>query len=149
MQEKRRDNRKRSGQVSGVQVMFATILSVGLILAINFSSRISEGQPIQEAYNRVLTEIEGLKAEHARLTALRDYVLGDPYVEQWARSDGKMVLPGEVLMVPVPSSASMTQEPEPLVNFSDPAAPPSQPPTWTLWWQIFFDSPPPSASTGN
>ena len=59
MQEKRRDGRKqRSGQISGVQVMFATILSVGLILAINFSSRISEGQPIQEAYHRVLDEIE-------------------------------------------------------------------------------------------
>ena len=34
MQEKRR-KRKRSGQISGVQVMFAAILSIGLILAIN------------------------------------------------------------------------------------------------------------------
>jgi hypothetical protein len=149
MQEKRKEGRKRGGQISGVQVMFATILSVGLILAINFSSRISEGQPIQEAYHRVLTEIEDLKAEHARLTALRDYVLGDAYVEQWARSDGKMVLPGEVLIVPVPSSADMTQEPEPQFNFDSVAAPPPQTPTWTLWWQIFFDGPPPSLPTSD
>jgi cell division protein FtsB len=149
MQEKRRESRKqRTGQVSGVQVMFATILSVGLILAINFSSRISEGQPLQEAYSRVLTEIDNLTAEHARLTALRDYVLGDAYVEQWARSDGKMVLPGEVLIVPVPSSASMTQEPEPQFNFDNSPAPPQQTPPWQLWWQIFFDSPPPNLSTG-
>ena len=143
MQEKQKENRKRGGQVSGVQVMFATILSIGLILAINFSSRISEGQPLQEAYNRVVDEIDSLQAEHARLTALRDQVLGDSYVEQWARSDGKMVLPGEVLIIPVPSgSVEATQEPQ--FSFDTALPAPSQPEPWLLWWQIFFDGPPPN-----
>jgi hypothetical protein len=150
MQEKRKDGRKRGGQISSVQVMFATILSIGLILAINFSSRISEGQPLQEAYNRVRDEIDTLQAEHARLTALRDYVLGDPYVEQWARSDGKMVLPGEVLIVPVPSGTSAEATQEPQFNIDSFSAEPSQPQPWLLWWQIFFDGPPPNTpTTGN
>lgn len=149
-QQKRKENRKRGGQVSSVQVMFATILSIGLILAINFSSRISEGQPLQEAYNRVVAEIGSLQAEHARLTALRDQVLGDAYVEQWARSDGKMVLPGEVLIIPVPSRSTVEATPEPQFNFDTAAVPPSQPQPWLLWWQIFFDGPPPNSSnSGN
>ncbi len=146
MQEKRRDTRKRGGQISSVQVMFATILSIGLILAINFSSRISEGQPLQEAYNRVRAEISSLQAEHARLTSLRDYVLGDAYVEQWARSDGKMVLPGEVLIVPVPSGANVEVTPTPQFSTDALIAAPSQPQPWVLWWQIFFDSPPPGTT---
>lgn len=143
-QDKRKDARsKRGGQISGVQVMFATILSIGLILTINFSSRITEGQPLHEAYNRVSAEIEALKQEHARLTALRDHVLSDAYVEEWARSEGKMVLPGEVLVVPVPSLSSVGATPTPVFEVAQVVAPPDQPQPWVLWWQIFFDSPPP------
>lgn len=142
-QERQKDKRKRTGQISGVQVMFAAILSIGLILAINFSTRISEGQPLQEAYNRVRREIEDLNTEHARLTAQRDYVLSDGYVEQWARADGKMVRPGEVLVVPVPASIDAEATPEVQVNLDQVRTTAEETPPWVLWWQIFFDSPPP------
>jgi cell division protein FtsB len=137
------EKRKRGGQISGVQVMFAAILSIGLILAINFSTRIAAGQPLQEAYNRVSTEITTLKQEQSRLTAQRDYVLSDAYVESWARADGKMVRPGEVLVIPVPSGADVNVTPTPSVNSEDVRTTPDQLQPWVLWWQIFFDSPPP------
>lgn len=141
MQEKRKRGSRRAGQVSGVQVMFAAILSIGLILAINFSSRIADGQPLQEAYNHVSAEINSLQTEQARLTAQRDYVLSDAYVEQWAHADGKMVRPGEVLVVPVPSGVEIAPTATPSVEEVRPVPQEIQP--WSLWWQIFFDSPPP------
>ena len=138
------DKKKRGGsQISGVQVMFAAILSIGLILAINFSTRISAGQPLQEAYNRVQTEIAELQAEQADLTALRNYVRSDAYVEQWARDDGKMIRPGEVLVVPVPSGRSIEATPAPQVSFEDVRTTPDEPEPWMLWWQLFFDNLPP------
>lgn len=149
MQDKQKNDRPRkpvrprAGQISGVQVMFAAILSIGLILAINFSARIAAGQPLQSAYERVHDEIEQLKTQQAQLTAQRDYVLSDAYVAQWARADGKMILPGEKLVVPVPSGADVETTPEPLAS-SAPAPAENQPQPWTLWWQIFFDSPPPN-----
>jgi len=142
MQEKQK--RKRTGQISGVQVMFAAILGIGLILAINFSARITAGQPLQAAYSRVATEISSLKDQQAQLTAQRDYVLSDTYVEQWAHSDGKMVRPGEVLVVPVPSGADAAATAEPQVSLEDVHTTPDQTQPWVLWWQIFFDSPPPN-----
>lgn len=154
MQEKRKteqtrkNGRARNGQISGVQVMFAAILSIGLILAINFSSRIAAGQPLQAAYTRVGDEIEQLKTQQAQLTAQRDYVLSDAYVAQWARADGKMILPGEVLIVPVPSGAVAEVTPEPLASSEQVRAQNDQPQPWTLWWQIFFDSPPPNLPGG-
>ncbi|MEO8393480.1 MAG: hypothetical protein ABI700_10865 [Chloroflexota bacterium] len=142
MQEKQK--RKRSGQISGVQVMFAAILGIGLILAINFSARITAGQPLQAAYARVATEIASLKDQQAQLTTQRNYVLSDAYVEQWAHSDGKMVRPGEVLVVPVPSGADAAATAEPQVSLEDVHTTPDQTQPWVLWWQIFFDSPPPN-----
>lgn len=148
--EKARDKRKRGSQISSVQVMFAAILSIGLILAINFSARISEGQPLQAAFSRVSAEISTLEAQQAQLTAQRDYVLSDAYVEQWARSDGKMVRPGEVLVVPVPSSADIASATaEPILVPETVQIANDQPPSWVLWWQIFFDSPPPSGFLGS
>jgi hypothetical protein len=144
MQDKPKATRKRTGQVSGVQVMFAAILSIGLILTINFSARIAAGQPLQEAHRRVSGEIEALQAEHARLTAQRDYVLSDTYVEQWARADGKMVREGEVLIVPVPSGVGAEATPEAQFDLSALQTAPQETPPWVLWWQIFFDSPPPN-----
>lgn len=138
------DRHRRTSQFSGVQVMFAAILSIGMILAINFSSRIASSQPLQEAYNRAVIEIERLRQEQAELIRLRDYVRSDAYVANWARSDGKMVRPGEVLVVPVPSGVILQPTPVPppfpqnLAQESSPA-----PQTWTLWWALFFDSPPP------
>ncbi|MCC6804548.1 MAG: hypothetical protein IT319_16815 [Anaerolineae bacterium] len=149
-QERQKDKRKRTGQISSVQVMFAAILSIGLILAINFSTRISAGQPLQDAYNRVSREIDDLNAEHARLTAQRDYVLSDAYVEQWARADGKMVREGEVLVVPVPASIDVEATPEVQVSLDQVRTTTQETPPWVLWWQIFFDSPPPGVlNTGS
>jgi cell division protein FtsB len=143
------DNRRRetqasrSGQLTSVQIMFAIILAVGLLLAINFSTRILAGQPLQEAYNLAQAEVEALRIEQAALIAQLDYVRSDPYVEAWARSDGKMVREGEILVVPVPSGA-VIEEPEVQVVDVPVQIVPDAPQTWTLWWSLFFDAPPPT-----
>jgi hypothetical protein len=134
--------RKRSGQLSGVQIMFAAILAIGLFLAIGLSQRITAGQPLQDAYDRVEGEIEGLRQEQGELLATRDYVQSDAFVEQWARDEGKMIRPGDVLVIPVPAGGAV--EPTTVAEEDVPVetAPP-EPEPWMLWWGLFFDSPPP------
>jgi cell division protein FtsB len=134
---------RRRGKVSSVQIVFAVILAVGLILALNFSSRISATQPMQREYQRALAEIEQLQTEQAELIRLRDYVRSDAYVQQWARSDGKMARPGEVLIVPVPLDNSGAPTPTPAVNLDDLRTTPIEPEPWEVWWALFMDSPPP------
>ncbi|MFN8374269.1 MAG: septum formation initiator family protein [Anaerolineae bacterium] len=144
--EEQRDVRKAKGQLSGLQVMFATMLAISLILAINFTSRIAANQPLQEALDRVQAEISQLRLEQSDLIDERDYVQSDAYVEAWARSDGRMVRPGEVLIVPMPVGGSVTA-PTPSENDTAPFTPiettPPQPEPWQLWWALFFDVPPP------
>lgn len=135
--------RRRSGQLSSVQITFAVILAVGLILAINFSSRIAAGRPLLEAYNNIQTEIAILEREQQALQEELDYALSDAYVEQWARENGKMILPGERLVIPVPSGNVMTPTPIPL-PINDFETGEVEPQPWELWWILFFDSAPPS-----
>lgn len=140
MEDKRK---RRAGGFSGVQIMFAAILSIGLILALNFGSRIAESQPLQAAFYNVRDEIEALRQEQARLTRQRDYVRSDLYVEQWARSEGKMARPGEILVVPVPVAESAEATPAPEIVFTDVQTLPPEPARWEIWWALFFDNPPP------
>lgn len=138
----KRSERKRTGQLSGLQIMFAAILAIGLILGLNFTSLIASGQPLQELYQQVNGEIERLQQDQAALIQERDYAQSDAYVAQWARSEGKMVLPGEVLVVPVPSSVQAVAVPvaEPTVAIE---TRPPEPEPWHIWWAMFFDSAPP------
>jgi len=143
-----RPERQRTRQLSGVQVMFAAILAIGLLLAINFSSRITASQPLQEAYDRVQAEIGALRREQAELIRQRDYVRSDAYVENWARSEGKMVRPDEVLVIPLPDHAAAAPTPAPAPEQAqiEVETRPPRPEPWTLWWALFFDSAPPQVA---
>ncbi len=138
----KRSDRRRTGQLSGIQIMFAAILAIGLILGINFTTLIASGQPLQELYQQVTGEINRLKREQAELIVERDYAQSDGYVERWARDEGKMVKPGEILVVPVPSGNNIQATPIP-----EPAVPietkPPEPDPWMVWWSLFFDTNPP------
>ncbi|MCY3905667.1 MAG: hypothetical protein OXF63_00255 [Anaerolineaceae bacterium] len=135
-------------RINGLQVVFAVILTVALTLAINFSTRISAGRPLQEARRQVLAEIESLRADQANLIAERDHAHSDFYVQRWARDEGKMVRPGERLVIPVPTENTLYIPP---VSASDGSAAlraevqtlPRRTPNWQLWWTLFFDQPPP------
>ncbi|MCB9453585.1 MAG: septum formation initiator family protein [Anaerolineaceae bacterium] len=135
--------RKRvTGQLSGVQIMFAAILAIGLILAFNYSSLIAATQPLQQLYAQVSDEIDQLKHDQGDLIAERDYVQSDAYVESWARDAGKMVRPGEILVIPVPVETSADATPTPPPDIPLETTPP-EPESWEVWWSLFFDSPPP------
>lgn len=144
IKQERKENqpRKNTGQLSGVQIMFAAILAIGMILAINFSTRLAASRPRNEYYENVENEIEQLRLEQATLIAERDYSQSEAYIEEWARTDGKMVRPGEVLVIPMSISSEARATPIPPV-FAEVETSPPEPENWTLWWSLFFDDPPP------
>jgi cell division protein FtsB len=138
----KRQERKRTSQLSGLQIMFAAILAIGLILGLNFTRLFSAGQPLQQTYAQLANEIKQLEKDQADLTRERDYVQSDDYVESWARDEGKMLQPGEHLVVPVGSQSSAEATPEPVEQAVVQTTPP-EPPKWQLWWALFFDTDPP------
>ncbi len=128
-----------------MQILFASILAIGLLLAINFSNRISAGQRIQKDREALEMEIATLTAEQEALRRELDYVSGDAFVEAWARAEGKMVRPGEVLVIPVPAGLPLptaTPTPEVPPAFLE-AEQDQEIEPWRVWWALFIDGPPP------
>jgi cell division protein FtsB len=134
---------RRPRILNGTQIMFAIILAVGLMLAINFSSRVSADRELRALRDSVDREIEALQREQSDLIARLAYVQNDAYVEGWARSEGRMVREGEVLLKLFPTTNSVTLPTQPQETFV--VLPDEQPQAqpWELWWAMFFDSPPP------
>lgn len=144
----RRDADPRKAKVlrspSSLQIVFAAIIAIALILAINFSSRIASGQPLQQTYDQVTAELAELREQQSSLTQERDYVRSDAYVERWARSEGKLIRPGEVLYVPVPSASSVASAQTEVESTGiEVETSPREPDPWLIWWRLFFDAAPP------
>lgn len=136
---------RRARQLSSTQVMFAVILAIGLMLAFQYSSRITAERELVTIRETVLREIELLQDEQAELNTELAYVEGDAYVAQWARKEARMVRDGEILVVPIPSVNTIQQLEQPPsipvnapINTTIP-----EPETWEVWWALFFDEPPP------
>ncbi len=129
--------------LSSMQIVFGSILAISLLLAINFSGRIAAGRQIGAQRQEMLYSIETLQARATALRTELNFYASDAFIEEWARREGKMIRPGEVLVVPVPGRTT----PTPIFT----AAPPPEiiqrrdtaPSNFELWWQLFFDSPPP------
>jgi len=130
-------------RLSGAQIMFAAILAIGMILAINFSSRLASARPLNEYYRSVQDEIEALREAQATLMAERDFAQSDAFIQQWARSEGKMVRPGEILIVPLVLGSTPVPTIIPEVFVQQETTRP-EPENWELWWLLFFDSDPPN-----
>ncbi|MEQ8676266.1 MAG: hypothetical protein RLP44_13355 [Aggregatilineales bacterium] len=143
----KRKNQTR-GQLSGVQVMFAAILAIGMVLGISLSSRVASSQSLREFYDGVETEIAQFRVEQARLIDERNFAQSEAFVEQWARGEGKMVRPGEILVVPEVAGGESpvvadNSQPNPF-SFADVETTLPEPEPWELWWSLFFDGAPPS-----
>lgn len=130
----------RRQHVSGIQIVFASILAIGLLLTINFSGRIRRGQQIEIVRNNIQATIAVLSTQQSLLLEERAFAASDAAVIQWAHRDGKMIREDEILVIPVPGGAVDTPTPAPTPI---PLAAPTEMPISHLWWNLFFDSEPP------
>lgn len=143
-QQRRRTRRQ---QISSLQIVFVSMLAIGMLLAINFSARIRRGQQIEELRGQIQATIDIEQTRNAQLRATQAYVASDEAVAEWAHGEGKLVRPGEVLVIPVPGEVTATPPPPDRPVLVDDPAPETaereSDPPWELWWGLFFDNPPP------
>jgi hypothetical protein len=141
-QQRRRERRQ---QISSLQIVFVSILAIGMLLAINFSARIRRGQQIEDLREQIQATIDVEVDINESLRRELDYVSSDDYVQQWAHREGKMVRLGEKLVIPVPGEAIATPTPARPPDLIDdsPSTQEEDEENWKLWWQLFFDGDPP------
>jgi len=132
--------RRSSRLLSNAQIVFSAIIAISLLLAISFSGRIAAGRKMETERDKLVDTIGTLSAQATALKGEYSYIQSDQFLDGWARGEGKMIKPNEVLVIPVPGR--ITPQPTPTPFRLDPAAQPAPPnDTWALWWQLFFDGP--------
>ena len=70
-------------RLTSIQVMLAVALGFGLILTLNFSSRITLDRDLGQIHARFSAEIDLLLGEQQKLIEQLSYVKSDAYVEYW------------------------------------------------------------------
>jgi cell division protein FtsB len=123
---------RRGLNISPIHVFVVLSAVAALSVIINFSNRIQAEKRISAEANQLRMEVTALAATEQALATDLAYVKSDAYVEYWAHTEGRMVRPGEVLVVPVPAQvASLTPVPQP--------PPPAEPVNnLQIWWELFF-----------
>ncbi len=128
--------------LSNVQIVFSSIVAISLLLAISFSGRIAAGHKVEAERDKLQNVIGTLRSQATAYKGEYNYVSSDAFIEAWARGEGKMVKGDEVLVIPVPGVITAQPTATPF-KIDVPAQPKPGNDTWMLWWQLFFDSPPP------
>jgi hypothetical protein len=138
-----RPPRRQPQQITSLQIVFALILSIGLLLVINFSGRIARGQQMEIERKKLQATIDVLEAQKIELQKEYSYAASDASVEYWAHTQGKMVRDGEVLVIPVPAGITEPTPVPPAPVLIATPIPEPETPNWRLWWNLFFDGDPP------
>jgi len=115
------------------QVLGIIGLVAALLIALDFNQRLATAQRLRASTNQLGTEVAQLEAQNAALRTQVAYATSDAAVIAWAHESGKLVQPGEVLVVPVVPTPPPAQPPPP-------APTPTPPPNWQLWWEVFFEN---------
>jgi hypothetical protein len=102
-----------------------------VVVVVDFGQRLGASQRLTEERNRAGTEVAALETEQGALRTQVAYATTDAAVVQWALEHGRMVRPGEQLVVPIIPTAPPTP-------VAAPIALPPPPPNWMLWWRMFF-----------
>jgi cell division protein FtsB len=124
--------------LSNLQIILVLLFVIGGQLVIDFGNRIVEGQLKVTQQEALEADIQRLQSEQQRLEEDKTYYNSPAYIQAWAHSDGKMVLPGEKIVIPLYKGQPRPKQP------TLPAAPAAPMAKWATWWTLFFDSPPPA-----
>jgi hypothetical protein len=103
-----------------------------MLLMMNLNSRLNEYFRLTSERDRVGTQVSDLRATKVALQTQAAYATSDEAVEEWARSEAHLALPGDQVIVPL-TPAGQTAAP------SVEATPtPLAVQNWEVWWALFF-----------
>ncbi len=124
---------KKRSSVSVAQFLALIVVTIALSLVVDFGRKVAPYRRLQLEETRLDQAIEYEEARQDYLKRLKGYVQTAAFVGEWARTEWKMVKPGETAVVPMFSKASITPQARPREGGLS-----SEGAHWREWWGIFF-----------
>lgn len=122
----------RNIKIDKNKALYTGGLVILVFIMMTLFGRISELARLTNQRNAVSTEIANLEKTHTYLQTQLAYSTSVKAVEDYAREEGHMALPGDKIIVPLPPPGE-TPQPKTV-----PAPTPKRRPAWQIWWSLFF-----------
>jgi len=120
----------KPGVVSTLWIIVSVV--AGVLILGDLNRRMANARRLEREGRLAQTQVALLEAERSRLETQIAAATSGSLVEEWARREAKMVLPGEHLVVPLPAAGG---EPTP---WPTPTPLPPLPAKWEVWWALLF-----------
>lgn len=140
----RKQGKHHSHSVTSLQFLVIILITIALAVVLDFGHRAAVSAELEREARRLERQVVTLEAEHRALETEQEWVQTDGYVEEWARTEGGMVLRGETPVVPLPTgqvspAGGATSKPsaESIEAPSEGTGETSS--HWQEWWALFFD----------
>ena len=116
-------------------LLIATLILI-VPLTVDINRRMSIIRRMQQEEVHLEQDLAEVQAEQEVLETRLEFVKSDNYVEQWARVEARMALPGEVAIVPMTA-----QSPESVASPAESDRPLNDTPlsVGEQWHRLFFD----------
>jgi cell division protein FtsB len=119
----------------GLSRLWILIAAVGGILLLgDLNRRMGAARQLERDADVLRTETAALETQQADLHHDLAEAGSDTQVEEWARSQARMVRDGETLIIPIPAAGVVT--PTPVAAHSGEPLPSA----WQVWWALLFGS---------
>ena len=146
--EKEQRLQQRKHYLASLQLMFTVALAMGMLLAFQFAKRIADSRPLHKEYEQTRAEVTKLEIERSELRDELAFIQSDDFVEIWARTEARMLLPGDIFVFTIsPETEAITESPQESETTrnerikSVPRVINEASSNWQLWRQLFFDDP--------
>ncbi len=114
------------------RIMSFFLIALFFFLLFGLNDRLSEYFKLAKQRDQIATEVYALQSTEIALRTQIAYASGDNAVEDWARGDAHMALPGDVVIIPLTPNAQSSS-----IN-STPTPTPSAIENWEIWKSFIF-----------
>ena len=114
------------------RIMSIFLIVIFFFLLFGLNDRLSEYFKLAKQRDQIATEVYALQSTEIALRTQIAYASGDNAVEDWARGDAHMALPGDVVIVPITpnsQSSSVHVTPTPTTSAVE---------NWEIWKSFIF-----------
>jgi hypothetical protein len=105
-----------------------------LVLVMQFNARVEELYRLKHQAATVGARATEVMRTQYNLQTAAAYATSDLAVEEWARQEGRMVQPGDVLVIPVPVGSATP----PAQQYLPPSAVGTPLSNWDVWMLVIF-----------
>ncbi len=122
-----------SGKTPPIQRLAVVVaIAVALLILGDLNRRMEDARRMERDARALGSQVAALQSRSIALQTQIAAATGEAVVEAWAHSQGKMVLDGEKLIVPVPPPGAPTAAPPTATPVPDAPRP------WLVWSELLF-----------